>query len=229
MSKQYILTKSKYIRGLQCVKAMYFDVFNSRLAHYDPETLARFRQGREFEASYKATYPNGIAVDALAGKFMDRYPQKTADLLAAPGEVVLFEAGFLYNEVLVLADVVRKNDDGTFDIFEVKNNSQLKDVFRNDAAIQHYVISHCVNAINSFNIVHNDGDEGFVVEDILAECRQQMSEIDTRVESFKALLRQKTEPALSPGAHCDTPYPCPYRWYCEKNNTPFASQPVTEV
>ena len=72
MSKTYLLTKSKYIRGLQCLKALYFDVYSPKLARYSPETLALFKGGREFEATYKATYPNGIALDKLLGYKMDQ-------------------------------------------------------------------------------------------------------------------------------------------------------------
>lgn len=215
MAKTYLLTKSKYIRGLQCERALYYDVYSPKLARYSPETLALFRGGREFEATYKAVYPMGIAMDKVLGYKMDKYPQATADLLAQEGEVVLFEAGFLYNDVLVLADVVRKAADGTIDIFEVKNNSEVKDVFRRDAAVQHYVISHCVERIGSFNIVGNGGDGQFVVTDILDYCCQQSAEIEANIERFKSML-QGEEPTMAIGGHCESPYPCPYKWYCQR-------------
>lgn len=215
MSKTYLLTKSKYIRGLQCLKALYFDVYSPKLARYSPETLALFKGGREFEATYKATYPNGIALDKLLGYKMDQYPKATARMLARPGEVVIFEAGFLYNDVLVLADVVRKSADGTIDTFEVKNNSEVKDVFRSDAAVQHYVISHCVDKINTFNIVGNGGDGQFIVTNILDYCSQQTAEIEENIDRFKTMLRN-TEPQVETGSHCDTPYPCPYKHVCAR-------------
>lgn len=214
-NKKHLLSKSKYIRGLQCEKALYYDVYCSHLARYDKETLVRFRAGREFEASYKATFTNGIAIDQLLRREVDKYPQRTAELLQEEGEVVLFEAGFLYDDVLVLADVLRKNADGTYDIFEVKNNSELKEVFRHDAAVQHYVISHCISGIRSFNIVNNDGNGGFVVTDILASCQEEEPTIAANISHFKQLL-EGAEPVIAVGDHCSLPYPCPYIDHCRK-------------
>ena len=39
----HLLSKSKYIRGLQCDRALWLDVFNPRLARYTAEQMRRFR------------------------------------------------------------------------------------------------------------------------------------------------------------------------------------------
>ena len=44
----HLLSKSKYIRGLQCERALWLDIHCPQLAHYPAATLARFRQGRDF-------------------------------------------------------------------------------------------------------------------------------------------------------------------------------------
>jgi hypothetical protein len=113
MTKGYILTKSKYIRGLQCEKAMYLDVFKPKLAFYPPEVLAKFRQGRVFEKNFKDTFPNGVDVSSQLRYRMEQYPVLTSQLIQKPGETALFEAGFLYNDVLVLADVVHNTKTAT--------------------------------------------------------------------------------------------------------------------
>lgn len=210
----HILTKSKYIRGLQCERAMYLDVYHPELGRISPETRLKFAKGRSFEAAYKATFPNGVDVSAELGYRMSRYPVRTAELLAQEGDVVVFEAGFLYNEVLVLADVVHKTADGRLIIHEVKNGSTLTDTFRRDVAIQHYVISHSVDHIDEFAVVHNDGHDGFAIVDLLEEAREQMPEIERNVARFKETLRG-LEPQILPGPQCNDPYECPYREYCE--------------
>ena len=132
----HLLSKSKYIRGLQCDRALWLDVFNPRLARYTAEQMRRFDRGREFEYSFKNTFPNGIDISAELKRNVDAYPERTAQLLDGTGQspftshlspLTLFEAGFLYDDVLVLADVVHKNADGTLDIYEVKSGNALSE------------------------------------------------------------------------------------------------------
>ena len=213
----HLLSKSKYIRGLQCDRALWLDVFNPRLARYTAEQMRRFDRGREFEYAFKATFPNGIDLSAELRRNVDAYPARTAELLDKGDGVVLFEAGFLYDDVLVLADVVHQNADGTLDIYEVKSGTALSETYRRDAALQHYVISHC-RSINKFCIVYNgsdgaNGSNGFNIVDLTEELAAQHEEIEKNIAAMKNILRHG-EPATPTGQHCLEPYACPYQHYC---------------
>lgn len=210
----YRLTKSKFILGLQCEKALYLDVYKPQLAYFAPETLTRFRKGRNFESKIKALFPNAIDISQKCGRNIQKYPELTAQILAQPGEMNLYEAGFVYNEVLVLADVVHKDDDGNISIYEIKNSVSVKDVFRRDVCIQHYVISHCIDNLISFSVIYNDGDDNPLYEELLPEAKEAEPLIAKQVERFKDIL-QGTEPYIETGTQCITPYDCPYRRYCE--------------
>ncbi len=221
MAQSYLLTKSKYIHGLQCDRALWLDVFNPKLARYSAEQMRRFDHGREFEYSFKDTFPNGIDISAELKRNTEAYPTLTAQLLDKDEETDLFEAGFLYNEVLVLADVVHRRLDGSLDVYEVKSGSTLSDTYRRDAAIQHYVISHC-HPIHSFNIVHNtptektdnseNSEKRFTIINLTEELQAQHSEIENNIALMKEILRHG-EPATPTGQHCLTPYACPYQHY----------------
>ena len=169
MTKGYILTKSKYIRGLQCEKAMYLDVFKPKLAFYPPEVLAKFRKGRVFEKNFKDTFPNGVDI-----------------------------------------------------------SSQLRyRTFRNDVAIQYYVIAHALQSIqpsdlfcngltvNHFYLLYNDGNDGFIKEDLLLQADTACKDIEQKVNHFKQVLSEE-EPVMEMSDHCDTPYECPYKRYCKR-------------
>ena len=213
----HLLSKSKYIRGLQCDRALWLDVFNPRLARYTAEQMRRFDRGRDFEYAFKATFPDGIDLSAELKRNVDAYPELTAMYLDKEEEVDLFEAGFLYNDVLVLADVVHKNEDGTLDIYEVKSGTALSETYKRDAALQHYVISHC-RSINKFCIVYNgadgvNGSNGFNVVDLTEELAGQHNEIARNIAAMKEILSHG-EPATPTGQHCLEPYACPYQHYC---------------
>ena len=208
----HLLSKSKYIRGLQCDRALWLDVFNPRLARYTAEQMRRFDRGREFEYSFKDTFPNGIDISAELKRNVDAYPARTAELLDKGDGVALFEAGFLYDDVLVLADVVQQHEDGTLDIYEVKSGTALSETYRRDAALQHYVISHC-RKINTFSIVYANPDGGFTKEELSATLQEQHGEIEKNIVAMKDILRHG-EPATPTGQHCLEPYACPYQHYC---------------
>ena len=208
----HILSKSKYIRGLQCDRALWLDVFNPRLARYTAEQMRRFDRGRDFEFAFKDTFPNGVDISAQLGRNVDAYPEYTANLLDKEEEAVIFEAGFQYDDVLVLADVVRQLPDGTLDVFEVKSGNVLSDTYKKDAAVQYYVISHCRD-VNSFSLVFNDGAGGFLKENLTSDLAAQASEVEQNVAAMKEILRHG-EPATPTGQHCLEPYACPYQHYC---------------
>ena len=252
----HLLSKSKYIRGLQCDRALWLDVFNPRLARYTAEQMRRFDRGREFEYAFKDTFPDGIDISAELKRNVDAYPALTAQLLdrlhtpqsgARPdsspilgeqqltrseltdsspetGEgdcrkavveeyepVVLFEAGFYYDDVLVLADVVKQREDGSLDIYEVKSGNTLSETYRRDAALQHYVISHC-RSINKFCVVYN-GENRFDTIDLTEELQEQHDDIARNIAAMKEIIRGG-EPATPTGQHCLEPYACPYQHYC---------------
>jgi CRISPR/Cas system-associated exonuclease Cas4 (RecB family) len=211
----HLLSKSKYIRGLQCERALWLDVHNPRLARYTAEQMRRFDRGREFEYSFKATFPDGIDLSAELKRNVDLYPERTAQLLDGTGEMVLFEAGFQYDDVLVLADVVRRNADGTLDIFEVKSGTELSDTYRSDAAVQYYVISHC-RKVNSFSIVYNgssDQSDQFRTIPLTEQLRAEADTVAANIAAMKEIIRNG-EPDTPTGRHCLEPYACPYQHYC---------------
>jgi len=256
----HLLSKSKYIRGLQCERALWLDVHEPRLARYTAEQMRRFDRGRDFEYAFKSQFPDGIDLSAELGRNVDLYPARTAQLLdglstpqslrdssPVPGEhlgsspckgegdrreavvegykgVVLFEAGFQYDDVLVLADVVCQREDGSLDIYEVKSGTALSDTYRRDAALQHYVISHC-RRVNSFSIVYNgfDGVNGangqggrFMIIDLTAELAAEGDRIAANIAEMKTIVRATAEPDTPTGQHCLTPYACPYQHHCQQ-------------
>ena len=227
----HLLSKSKYIRGLQCDRALWLDVFNPRLARYSAEQMRRFDRGRDFEYAFKSRFPDGIDLSAELGRNVDLYPARTAELLdlrpCPAAKTVLFEAGFQYDDVLVLADVVCQRDDGSLDIYEVKSGTALSDTYRRDAALQHYVISHC-RRVNSFSIVYNglDGVNGangqggqdgpFAIVDLTEELAAEGDRIAANIAEMKTIVRATAEPDTPTGQHCLTPYACPYQHHCQQ-------------
>lgn len=222
----HLLSKSKYIRGLQCERALWLDIHCPQLAHYPAATLARFRQGRDFERRVKDSFTGGIDISSRLRNRIEQYPLLTARLLSQPGEVTLFEAGFLYDGVLVLADVLHKAADGCVTVYEVKDSMAVSDTFRHDVAIQHYVIAHALPlvvtpdlfnptpSLQHFYLLHHDAEGNPIQEELTQQAQAQWETIAQRVAHFKQVA-QSQEPLLAPSDHCHHPYACPYIKHCQ--------------
>lgn len=219
------LSKSKYVRGLQCYKALYLDVYKPKLACYDSATLELFKGGRLFESMVKSTFPDGVDMSGRARTSSPEYVAATRNLLCQSGRVVLFEAGFVFDDVFVMADVLVKHPDGCIDLYEVKNSLRVSDTFRNDVSVQHYVICNALQKqypdnlhlhVRSFSIVYNDGNDGPVKEDLLDYAVSQTEMVASRIGEMRDVLRHD-EPVMDMGNRCVTPYACPYEHYCSKS------------
>ena len=112
------ISKSQYIRGLQCHKSLW-------LYKNKPELRDRQSQAQEslFNIGYdvgdlaKQLFPNGVEIEFDSSDF-DGMITKTKELIQDNCEVI-YEATFNEKSIFAMADILVKN--GTYwDIYEVK-------------------------------------------------------------------------------------------------------------
>ena len=212
--KIYLFTKTAFVRGMQCKKLVYLDKYCSKLrTPPDAETLARFKKGRDFETAFKDLFPDAVDVKQHHKIVSEKYIDFTQTLLDKEGKMELFEAGILYDKVLVLTDVLRKNEDGSYDIFEVKHSEKINSAIAWDLAVQYYVCKHKLHRINTFNVVTRVNETEFLVVDKKEELEEKLDIVRAHIKEFEEIL-QGFEPDIPMGEHCETPYPCDFRKYC---------------
>ena len=212
--KVYLFTKTAFVRGMQCRKLIYLDKYCSKLrTPPDAETLARFKKGRDFETAFKDLFPNAVDVKQHHKIVSEKYIDFTQTLLNKEGKIELFEAGILYDKVLVLTDVLRKNEDGSYDIFEVKHSEKINSAIAWDLAVQYYVCKHKLHRINTFNVVTRVNETEFLVVDKKEELEEKLDIVSAHIKEFEEIL-QGFEPNIPMGEQCENPYPCDFRKYC---------------
>ena len=219
----YRLTKSKFVRGLQCPKALYLDVYHPEWGTVSAETLRRFRLGRDFETAIKGTFHPAVDLAALHGHKITDYAKTTADLLVHKPQAIIYEAGFIHHDILILADVLRKNADGTVEIYEIKNYHGIKEVTRQDISVQYHVVHNVLERLcpltepklklSKLSVIHNDGNDRGVEVDMLKYAQEAEPMVEKNASVFLGLL-QGTEPEVAVGPQCTMPYDCPYQQYC---------------
>ncbi len=220
------LSKSLYIRGLQCSKSLWLKKYKPEvLTAPDAQAKAIFEIGDKVGALACQLFPEGKKVP-FEGTTFDEKIALTQKWINE-GIQNIYEATFKYDEVLVMIDILHINDDGSIDINEVKSSTEVKDVYLNDASIQYYVLNGLGLVVKQTNIVHINNkyirddelkiDKLFSVVDVSDEILELQDDIPTYLNYFqKQLSKKDVEPDIDIGKHCTTPYDCDAIAYCWK-------------
>ena len=218
--KPYVLSKSTYIRGLQCEKALYLNKFHpTQKTPTSARTQEIFDAGRSFEDRFRSSFINAIDLKKIFKNKFHLYSAYTKALVAKGADINIFEAAFVHDEVLVLTDVLQQESGNTFTIYEVKNSKSLTEVIMNDAAVQYYVCKSVLKNIKAFNIVLATSDGGFEIIDVTAKLEEKMASIPKNIEKLKLVLKDKKAPCVAMGAQCNKPYTCEFIAHCSKHET----------
>ena len=230
------LSKSRFQKGLQCEKALWLAVHRPDLA--EPVTEAQqwiFDQGTEVGRLAQELFPGGTEVTEDYRHTDEALT--TTQCLLAEGATTLFEPAFYFDGVLVRVDALVAVGDGTWDLFEVKSGSRVKDENFTDAAVQVYVAEGAGLRVRRAHIVHLDTSyvwEGgaydleqlFAIEDVTQRARAVMGGVPVVLEGFRAMLAGP-EPEVRIGSCCSKPYGCDFSAYCHAGLA--GEHPVTDL
>lgn len=215
----YQLSKSTFVKGMQCQKYLYLNKHKPReRTPHDADTLERFREGRDFEYLFKSRFSPAVDVPVVLGK--DIYTMGasyTSAVLEQEIAVTIFEACFISGKTLVMTDVLVKEGDN-YTIYEVKNSEQLKPVFIWDLSLQYYICTAVLHAPLTFNIVLNDGQDGYKIIDLTAVLQANCATMKEKLSAFQHLLQEPDVPAISMGPQCEQPYSCEFKAYCSRTS-----------
>ena len=219
------LSKSKYLKGLQCPKLLWISVNDKkRIPKPDEMTLKKFEDGDIIGELAKKVFPGGIDIPCGRGEFL-RNIEETQKLLK--NGVPLFEAGievrseggYLYSRADVLVPV---GDE--WDIVEVKSATKVKDVNLHDVSFQKYVYEKAGLKIRKCFLMHinneyvRDGEiepgELLVQTEITEDVEKFSEGIKKRVDNMMKIINSAKEPKCSIGEHCSDPYDCPLKFEC---------------
>lgn len=223
---KYILSKSSYIRSLQCLKSLYFYKFHYKERDpISPEQQARFDRGHTYGKLAHLLFPGGV--DVSPDEPWNYAPSvKLTQSLLLKQQPVIYEAAFVADEVVVALDILVKR--GGLHAFEVKSSTLLGQTILNDAALQYYVITEAGYALEDFTIIHLKPDykelpsenvQGlFTNQSVKEYCEGQLAVVKEKIKEAKEMIRSKQLPSIVQGEHCDKPYPCNYKRICNRSN-----------
>ena len=215
-----LLSKSKYLAGLQCAKYLWMQIHEPvRIPEADAVTQYIFDQGHLVGEYAKKLFPGGI--DIPQDDFMENIAA-TKKLLAE--RKPLFEAGILSGRIYCRVDILNPVNEDEWDIIEIKSGTSVKEVYIDDVAFQKYCcekaglqIRSCKLGFINKQYVKNgeiDPKELFILEDISAQIEEISEGIEDRISNLLEVVSNKACPEMTIGQHCLAPYECPLRVEC---------------
>ena len=209
-----LLSKSKYLYGLQCAKYLWINFHEKgKLPEIDEAQQHVFDEGTKVGELATTLFPKGISLTKY--DFMENI-RKTKE--AIKKKKPLFEAGFMYGDCYSRADILEPNGDG-WDIIEVKSGTSVKDINIHDVSFQKYCYQGCGLKIKNCYLMHINKEyvrkgkvnvkKLFVKQDITSEVENAINGVEERIDIMFEIINSKTCPEIEVGRKCQDPYPCP--------------------
>lgn len=227
--EKHILSKSTFIKGHQCLKALYLHKKRPFLRDkLSAEQIAKFKRGHQVGDMAQQLFPGGIDVSPKSPSQYQKSALRTQELIAE-GQEIIYEATFQYNRVLVMLDILVKTENG-WEAFEVKSSLGLSETYFTDAALQYYVITNSGLDLASFSLVYVDENyqlEGetidlsryFTKQEVSQEIKLKQDEIAKKVSEELDILTEAHSPKIEVGSHCFSPYNCDFIGFCWKKKS----------
>ena len=216
------ITKTDFMRGMQCRKMLWLDKHKPGLRVIPPEVQERLDAGNAFGDLAMGMFGpyEEMTVFRPGTTIPDKKAMlgKTQDALSR-GVPVICEAAFSNYNNYCAADILRKTENG-YDIYEVKNAPEVREQFIRDAAFQHYIICRSGLRIGRIFIVIHGPDEGnpFVPVEVTKEAKGYFSWINDNIWDLNRMQKEREEIRTEPGEQCTKPYECWYYGYCHGEN-----------
>lgn len=205
--KTIYLTKTRYVVGLSCHKALWL-MFNApeRLPETDEATQHRFDEGHMVGELAKNLFPNGIDIAEVIPEENDKV-SKTLLKKRKP----LFEAGSIHKDgkCYARADILYPVGSNEWDIIEVKSATGVKKEYLYDVSFQKYCYESSKVKIRKCFILHINKDyirngkinpkEFFAKTEITSYVNDMVANVPTNVENLFAIIKHKKCPEFKAG------------------------------
>jgi hypothetical protein len=223
-----LLSKSRFIAGLQCGLRLWHECYNPGLAsEISAAQQAVFDTGHDVGELATRLYPGGIMImeDHL---HHEEGLQTTLRAMKDNGVPAIYEAAFTGDGVRIRADIIERLDHGKWNLIEVKSSTSIKDVYIQDVAVQYHILGKAGVDIGRAFLMHvnnqytYDGNKldlnnYFKLSDLTDRVIEIQDLISGMIRKFNRMLEQSNPPDIQPSRHCMNPYECEFWEYCTRD------------
>jgi hypothetical protein len=222
---KHLLSKSSFIKGIQCDKQLYLYKYHYDLMDKVTESQqAVFDRGTNVGILAQNLFPGGTTATEDPRK-SDLAVNNTQKLIKQEANVI-YEAAFLFNDILVISDIIVKKGN-EWSVYEVKSSTSISETYLLDASIQYYVLKNCVLKIKDISIIYInnqyirngelDIQSLFNIETVKELVLTEQDFVEKETERLKLVLKKKHMPDIPIGPQCSNPYKCSFWGYCWKD------------
>lgn len=224
--EKHVLSKSTFIKGMQCRKALYLSKYYKDLQEeISSQQEAIFSQGKKVGELAQQLFPGGV--DCTPENYFNFQGAviRTKEEIEK-GTRIIYEAAFQYNEVLAALDILVKTKSG-WKAYEVKSSTSITETYHLDATIQYYTITNSGIDLKDISIVYINNQyikngplditQLFIIESVKDKVKELLPSIPANVTLLKNVLQQTEIPKVDIGSHCGSPYACDFAGHCWKH------------
>jgi hypothetical protein len=219
----HVLSKSSFIKGMQCKKALYLKNYYPELKdEISDNQQAIFDNGHYIGALARDLFPSGINLKDFFDMDMPLSVSLTAEHISN-GHTILYEAAFIYQQVLSLIDILVKEDDRYY-AYEVKSSTSISETYILDASIQYWIMKNSGIDIADISIVYInnqyirqgelDLNQLFRKESVLERVLALQDMVSQNIDELKAVIASDKIPDIEIGRQCHNPYSCDFLGHC---------------
>ncbi|MEN8252445.1 MAG: DUF2779 domain-containing protein, partial [Patescibacteria group bacterium] len=224
-----MITKSDYIKYLQCKKALWLKKNRSELmVGVGDNTQRVFDTGFLVERIAYEMFPSGVETAEDIGESI----KETKELLKQKTPVI-FQATVSGHDLFCRSDIAIYDSEGdVWDIVEVKSSSHVKDVHIDDLAFQKVCFEKNGYKVGKLSVIHvnneyvKDGDivaqEFLTRTDVTEEVEEKLEYTKTHIQNALKLSKAEKEPEVRILRQCSEPYNCPFIDYCWKDFSQYS-------
>lgn len=224
--EKHLLSKSTFIKGIQCEKALYYHKYKRELSdEISAAHQAIFLQGTSIGELARELFPGGLDCSTR-----NDFNFQSAVIITRKeiekGTNITYEATFQYDGVLAVLDILVNHVDG-WRAYEVKSSTEISLTHELDATIQYYTIINSGIDLLDISIVHInykyekngpiDIRELFVSTAVKSRALGFLPLISNQVQKLKSILLNDSEPNVDICSHCSNLYPCNFKGNCWKD------------
>ncbi len=222
------LSKSSYIKGLQCLKHLY--LYKNRYFLRDPvsyEQQMKFRRGHAIGELAQQLFPGGINLKPGHASRYAKAAERTREAIAQKTPTI-YEAVFLTEHYIAILDILTL-ENGEYHAWEVKSSLKVSETYLNDLAFQIFVMSELgfkpqkagIIYINKDYIFNHkiELDKLFLKIDLTEKVNELQEATQSKAEMAYNTMFAKSSPKIEVGPHCFYPYSCDFRTHCHKKLT----------
>ena len=216
------LSKTTYCKGIQCKKILWLEKNHPEEAE-EIDKQSVLDNGTEVGIVAKDLF--GGHIDIEFNTNLNKMIEDTKEALNNKN-IVITEASFVYNNNFCSVDILKKINN-TYEIYEVKSSTEVKDIYKNDASYQYYVMKKLGYNVTKVSIVYLNNnyirreklelDKLFNIEDITNIAISKLEEVEQNIQAINTYMEKSKEQKQEIGLQCTNPYKCQFFKYCTKH------------